>query len=454
MLRRKPLPLPMGGGALLLAGVFGVLLVSPALAERSGQTPASPARHSLHPQEGNSSGALGQLAAAAHPGRTTSRPRIVGGYGGLQSDWPFMAFIAYFDASGNPEFACSGTVVSSNVVLTAGHCAVDETSGAPLVPSGFRVVTGSVDWTDTSQRQLSQVSKVIVNPADDPAVADTTDAALLVLSTPTTAPAIPLATSADQYLDLGGTGALIAGWGAPYGGGPAPLADLQWAATVVQSPGYCSQFDPYFDSFSELCAVNPPDFTTGACNGDSGGPLATDDASGTLVEIGVITHGPADCNTYTANYFTNAIPLSPWVSGWTRAVAPPPPPPPSPPPTTTSAASPSPPTSTSPLSTMTLGQAKQYVRQTVVGALGQRAKPAHSYTAKCSRRSATRFTCAVQFWHSANDYYGNVTVYLDSGPNGLSEWTDTYTLHWVNTQCYLHSGHPQRCAVHTRHGTW
>ena len=62
-----------------------------------------------------------------------TEPRIVGGYGGVQSDWPFMAFVLYFDANGNPEFSCSGTVVSSNVVLTAGHCAVDEASGSVAV---------------------------------------------------------------------------------------------------------------------------------------------------------------------------------------------------------------------------------------------------------------------------------------------------------------------------------
>ena len=103
-----------------------------------------------------------------------SRPKIIGGYGAVQSDWGFMAFVAYFDASGNPEFVCSGTVVAPNVVLTAGHCAVDETTGVPLDPSGYVVVTNSVDWTDAAQRQLGTVSRVIVNPAyDSPATLTT-----------------------------------------------------------------------------------------------------------------------------------------------------------------------------------------------------------------------------------------------------------------------------------------
>jgi Trypsin len=385
-----------------------------------------------------------------------NRPRIIGGAGAVQSDWPFMAFIVYFDANGNPEFNCTGTVVAPNVVLTAGHCAVDETTGAPLDPSRFAVVTSSVDWTDTAQRQVSPVSEVIVNPAYDP-VSDESDAALLVLSKPTTATPIALATTTDSYLDIGGTAAFIAGWGETFYDDPDITTLLQWAPTVVQSSGYCSQFDLYFDASSELCAVDPPDFLTGTCNGDSGGPLAAYGPTGQLVEIGITTEGPVDCNTATADYFAATVPLDSWVAGWIQAVAPaprspapsPPPSPPASPSTQTS-----PPASPPTLPTMTFSQARRYVRQTVVGALGPRAKPAHSYTAKCARLSSTRFSCTIQFWHGPNDYYGTVTVYLLEATTGLVEWTDHYTLHWVNDQCYFHSGHRQTCTIHTRHGTW
>jgi V8-like Glu-specific endopeptidase len=371
----------------------------------------------------------------------------------VQSDWPFMAFVAYFDPSGNPESVCSGTVVSPNVVLTAGHCAVDEATGVPLDPSGFRVVTGNVDWADTAQRQDITVSQVIVNPAYDPAT-DAYDAALLVLSTPTTAPAISLATSTDAYLEQAGTEAFIAGWGATYDGGPFQTY-LQWAPTVVQDSGYCAQLNPYFDA-SRLCTVDPPSFLTGTCNGDSGGPLAAYGPTGQLVEIGITTEGPTDCDTSTADYFAATIPLEAWAAGWIQAVAPSPPSP-APPPAPSPAPSSPPPSQTTsppPLSTLTLADAKQYARQTVAGAFGSRARPAHAYTAKCSRDSSTRFTCAVEFWHGPNDYYGNVTVYLVEASGGSVHWTDHYTLHWVNDQCYFHSDHPQTCTIHTRRGTW
>jgi secreted trypsin-like serine protease len=385
------------------------------------------------------------------------RPRIIGGFGAVQSDWPFMAFIAYFDANGDLEFNCTGTVVAPNLVLTAGHCAVDETTGAPLDPAGFGVVTSSVDWTNNAQRQVSPVSEVIVEPGYDP-ISDESDAALLVLSSPTTAATISLATPAETYLEAGGTAAFIAGWGETFSGDPDLQTYLQWAPTVVQPAGYCSQFNLYFDGTSELCAVDPPDFLTGTCNGDSGGPLAAYGPNAQLVEIGITTLGPEDCNTATADYFTATIPLYSWVAHWIQAVAPPPPTPAPSSAPSAPASSPPPSTSTQPstpfLPTMTLSQAKHDVRQTVTGALGQRAKPAHSYAAKCSRKSSTRFTCSVEFWHGPNDYYGNVTVYLLRAANGLLEWSDNYALHWVNDECYFRSDHPQTCTIHNRRGSW
>jgi hypothetical protein len=86
------------------------------------------------------------------PGRAYA-PDIVGGQGALQGQLGFMAFIMYSDSSDTPVFSCSGTLVSSNVVLTAGHCAVDESTGVPFDPSRYRVVTGPVDWTDTADRR-------------------------------------------------------------------------------------------------------------------------------------------------------------------------------------------------------------------------------------------------------------------------------------------------------------
>lgn len=266
--------------------------------------------------------ALHQLVLSRRTHGITSLPRIVGGSDAAQGDWPFMAFIVYFDASQNPVFSCSGTIVAPTVVLTAGHCTVDDTTGATLDPTGYAVVTGSVDWSDTAETQVSPVTEVIPDPLYN-ATTDTNDAGLLVLSNPTTAPAVKLATSADGYLGQAGTPALIAGWGKTYNGETTPQTYLQSADTVVQRAGYCHRQNPNFDGALELCTVDPPQDSTGTCSGDSGGPLGADDASGQFVEIGLTTQAPVDCNTYSADYFGAIAPLNPWITSWIQAVAPP-----------------------------------------------------------------------------------------------------------------------------------
>jgi secreted trypsin-like serine protease len=400
-------------------------------------------------------GSIADLQPLLPSGRVT--PQIVGGVTAVQGQLPFMAFILHHDALGNPDFACSGTVVSTNVVLTAGHCAVDESTGAALDPSGYQVTTGAVDVADTVNRRVSGVSRVIVDPAYN-RTAKIYDAALLVLSAPTTAPTIRLAGSVDQYLEQAGTAAAIAGWGDTYAGEPYLTDVLQWATTGVQSSTYCAQFSGPSFTFNpavHLCAVDYPSDQSGACNGDSGGPLLAVDAAGRLVQIGVTSLGPTNCNTSTADYFTAARPLSSWANSWIAAVAPAPPPPPPPSPT-------APPVTTSPpsapstprLPRMTVSTGRSYARQTVAGVLTHAFKHQHNYNTSCTRKSAIQISCQFGFWSGQNDYWGTVTVHYLFGSNDSLEWTATYTMHWVNDQCYYDSGHQSRCRISTRRGNW
>jgi hypothetical protein len=81
---------------------------------------------------------------------------IIGGTDAVQGELGFLAFVAYLGQDSTT--VCSGTVVAANVILTAAHCVLDDSNDAVLDPSGFRVVTGSVDWTTGSARQVNGVS--------------------------------------------------------------------------------------------------------------------------------------------------------------------------------------------------------------------------------------------------------------------------------------------------------
>ena len=382
------------------------------------------------------------------------RVAIVGGSDAPPGTFPWLAYIYDNLGNGTAEI-CSGTVVSSNLVMTAGHCAEDVTTGTIDDASGFGVVTGRLDLSDTAGGQVSAVSQVLPYPGYDPSDAYG-DAALLELATPTSAPAVTLATSDDLGLLTAGTSGLIAGWGRLSGSDPDLPAALQWASTLVQGPSYCTtQYGASFDPSSEFCAVDPPSFSTGTCNGDSGGPLIAFRPDDTPVEIGITSRVPVGCVTNEPDIFTRVDLVSPWEVEEATLLAPPPPPAPSPPapsPPAPSPPAPSPPAAPS-LGRMSQNAAKSYVRQTLRGAFGKHFKRGTQLTDRCSRTSATQFGCSTNWSYGPNDYYGTVTVFYEIYKD-QQVWTDHYAIRWVNNACYFHSRHPRRCKVDSARGTF
>jgi V8-like Glu-specific endopeptidase len=249
----------------------------------------------------------------------------VGGWTAAPDTAPWLAFIS---VAGN---ACTGSVVAPNVVLTAGHCTEDEASGHVFAPAEYRVQTGTQELGYGAQ--ISAVSRVIVDPNWNTRSGQS-DAALLVLSTPTTAPPVALATPGDG-LAAPGTPAVVDGWGLtdPHDSSSIPL-DAQQADTVVQANGYCGSRlwlnDSPFDATTELCAVDAPYYHESTCPGDSGGPLLANDREGrpgTVTEIGIVVQGPAGCEGSEPDLFTRVSAISPWANRWISALHPPSPPP-------------------------------------------------------------------------------------------------------------------------------
>jgi hypothetical protein len=264
--------------------------------------------------------ALPSAAGAGGAPRVSLSPSahaaVIGGQAAAPGTFPWMAYI--LDRRGDELGQCSGTVVAPNLVLTAGHCAENMQTGVVNEASGYRVATGNVDWAaPEAEKQVSDVVRVIPCPCFDRHT-DVGDVALLQLVTPTTAPVVPLAASPS-----GGTGALFAGWGVTYDGQKTPVEGLRWARTVVQAPSSCERQASQFSPASEDCVLDPPGRLTGACNGDSGGPLlvAEPSAAGGLAQIGVASHVYGKCATVSPSVFTSVDAISAWVRGWAQALA-------------------------------------------------------------------------------------------------------------------------------------
>lgn len=371
------------------------------------------------------------------------RQSIVGGTTADAGTFPSLAFI--YD-SDNGGFSCTGTVVSPDVVLTAGHCAVDETTGQTNDPAGYAVVTGTLDWSDTSTRQVSGVADVIPSPGFNPRTVKY-DAALLVLATPTAAPALPLASPSDLSTIQPGAVVAAAGWGLTTANdySSQPFA-LQWMTTVLQRPSFCSSKLSSFFSGSELCAVDAPYYDTAVCFGDSGGPLIADQLAsqpGDPLDVG-ITSRTANCDPGAPDVYTRVDAISGWANRWISYEAANPP--------SGTQAPPTPSVSSGPpsLPRMSSSNAAGLVAQTLTGAFhGSR----HSYRHTCLRDSSVQFVCGVDWWTGANDYWGTVTVWYELY-QGSPAWNDHYSIRRVNDECYWHSGHRSRCRILRATGSW
>ena len=252
-------------------------------------------------------------AAHARAKGPRAHASVVGGTQAATGTWAFVAFVADLQDS----TACSGTVVSPMLVLTAAHCAENIGSGTIAPAAAFRVVTGALDWTSSGSGQVLSVSQVLIDPAFDATTLDD-DAALLVLTAPTQAPAITLAGPSESSLLTAGTPAAIAGWGYTYGSETTPPTSLYWGSTVVQSTSYCTQQETLdgvlYDPAENICAAEVPGFAVAACHGDSGGPLVASAPGGATVQIGITSHGDPNCSAAYPSVFTRADAVSGWVA--------------------------------------------------------------------------------------------------------------------------------------------
>ena len=255
---------------------------------------------------------------------------IVGGSPASAGTFPSLALISD-DLGGGQTAYCTATVVSANVVLTAAHCLADE-SGTPEPLSGFRVDTASLDPSEAPGQQ-SGVSAVAIYPAFDP-LADDGDAGVLVLATPTSAPPVTLAGSADGARLANQIPVVIAGWGLTSANATAEPAVAQRAGMTSQTGLYCSQHaDLHFDENTEFCATDPGSNAITVCNGDSGGPAFVQGPGATQIELGIVDRG-ASCDPSKPSIFTRVDQVSAWVQGQIAAhppSAPAPAPAPSPP---------------------------------------------------------------------------------------------------------------------------
>ncbi len=254
---------------------------------------------------------IGALAIGPVPpasGQPSAGASVVGGRAAAPGQFPWMAFVVNVQEEGT--LACSGTVIAPRVVLTAAHCVVNAQRDGVNDSTGYRVVTGVVNWTDLAG-QVSEVTQLIPYPkwgkwgSDDPRY-EFGDAALLVLSAPVTAPPIQLAKPGDTRFLRVGAHARVAGWGQTYYEQEGFTESLMWAKTVVES-SRCEGL------WGRICAIDFPRAASSVCHGDSGGPIFVFDRKRGWLEIGITEAVLYKCTTHRPQFFTRVNVLRKWI---------------------------------------------------------------------------------------------------------------------------------------------
>jgi len=220
------------------------------------------------------------LAMAAVPAHA-----VVGGRDASPGEYPSVAEVTF------GPFLCTGTLISPNWVLSAGHCS-SVTGAAVASPASWpapliNVRIGAVAQDDGERVPVKQA---IVHP--DYLLTDGYDISLLELTRPSAQAPTQVAGSGERSLWTAGTLETIVGWGTTEEGGSLPDR-LQEGEVPVTTDSYCD--NAYADSGgideATMVCAGFPQGGVDTCQGDSGGPMFGRTAAGALRVVGATSFG-------------------------------------------------------------------------------------------------------------------------------------------------------------------
>jgi hypothetical protein len=223
--------------------------------------------------------------------------------------------------TGSSLDTCTGSIISTTEVLTAGHCAVDETSGVEFPTGDYLITAGTVTTLGSPPVSEEQRTVSAINVFPGYVNGDHgDDISMLTLSSPlvTTADVAPISMVGAGGEPAPGSAGVFYGWGETSPG--ASDGNEHYLPFSFESALACASGLP-----SVLCALSS---SGDSCPGDSGSGLTTGSGSASVL-VGVLDYaelpdGSTECTTgHYIGYTDLASPeIAAWLAGAAVALAP------------------------------------------------------------------------------------------------------------------------------------
>jgi secreted trypsin-like serine protease len=235
------------------------------------------------------------------------QPYVIGGSDASPGEFPWQ-----LSQTRGGSHSCGATLLDTNYGLTASHC-VD---GA--LPSSIQVIAGLWDRRDLSGTQTVDVASYTVHENYGAGTAAySNDIAILNFASPITYTENiqPATLPPNNNNDYAGTICEITGWGRTDSSNTLPNI-LQKTPVVVITTAECSNAMSGVGGANiwdnHIC-VQDPSGNTGACNGDSGGPLNCPGAVAGVASW-VVSSGTGNCLTDYPSVYTRTSAYLSWIS--------------------------------------------------------------------------------------------------------------------------------------------
>src|SRR5688572_23517008 len=243
---------------------------------------------------------------------------VVGGTDAGPGEFPSVAEITF------GGFFCTGTLIDSTHVLSAGHCA-NPTSLAVAAPVAWppQLIDVRIGSNKAGEGERVPVSSVTISPEYLGLLNSRNDLSVLTLSRPSIHAPTKIAGAAERSIWDPGDLATIAGWGNTSADGEEFPDTLQKAQVPITTDAYCESaysddegWD--FDPETMVCA-GYPEGGVDTCQGDSGGPLFADGSGGRRV-VGVTSWGNGCAQEGFPGVYARVADTK--LREWVRSVAP------------------------------------------------------------------------------------------------------------------------------------